>query len=669
MPSPRKWYEIRAAATGGNQNETELLIYGDIGDSWDEESVTAAQLVRDLQAVESEYLTVRINSYGGSVSDGLAIYNAIKRHPAATTVSIDGVAVSIASLIAMAGDTVEIADNALMMIHAPWSVVLGNATEMRKSADMLDKFAQAMSSAYETKSGQSHDTVMAWLTSGEDHWLTAAEASELGLADVITAARQEAAALLDGTRFGRPSAHRKQEYIMPKPNTPENPSTPSLDPENVVSIETAAREKRDSEIVARNQSLRAAFKPFLAQAGVQDLLTDMLSNATITEAEASTRLMTHLGKQAEPLHPNEDSPSISAGKDVRERAAAGIESAIMVRAGLAADSDTGSEFRAMSLTEMASAFLRAHGQDVNGLPKAKLVNAAFTHTDADFPALLANIAEKTLLKGWEQADETYDKWTVPGSLTNFQPSKRVDLNTFGALPEVPPGAEYTYGTIGDRGETIQLASYGQLFSITRHAIINDDLNAFTRIPMRMGRAAKRTIGNLVYAVLTGNPTMSDGVTLFHANHGNLLTASAINTPNTDAMRVAMAKQKDNGNTLNIKLGYLLVPVGLGGTARQVANSEFEVGASTKNNTVPNYMRGLFETIEDARLDDNSATAWYGVANPALFDTVEVAYLDGQQSPYLERQRGFEVDGSSWKVRIDAGVKALDYRTIAKNPGV
>jgi ATP-dependent protease ClpP protease subunit len=105
MPQPanQNWYTIRAKG----EDTVEVLIYGDIGDSWFGESVTAQQFVKDLQAIKDKNLVVRINSYGGSVSDGVAIYNAIKRHPKSKIVEIDGVAVSIASLIAMAGDTVQ----------------------------------------------------------------------------------------------------------------------------------------------------------------------------------------------------------------------------------------------------------------------------------------------------------------------------------------------------------------------------------------------------------------------------------------------------------------------------------------------------------------------------------------------------------------------------------
>ena len=248
----------------------------------------------------------------------------------------------------------------------------------------------------------------------------------------------------------------------------------------------------------------------------------------------------------------------------------------------------------------------------------------------------------------------------------------MDIGFFGSLPLLPEGAEYSYGTIGERGEQIVLATYGKKFSITRQAIINDDLDAFTRIPLLMGRAAIRTVGDLVYAVLTQNATMSDGKTLFHADHKNLLTGSAITTASIDEMQAQMALQELDGQPLNIGMKYLLVPRTLRGAALTVLNSEFEVAGEVasgkRNNTTPNTVRGTFEVISDARLDKASKTAWYGVADPAMFDGIEVAYLDGNSTPYLEQKDGWDVDGVEFKVRIDAGVAPLDFRTFAKNPG-
>lgn len=195
----KKWYDIKSRATS-LQATAEIFIYGDIGESWWGETVTAAEFVKEIAALDADAITVRINSYGGSVTDGIAIYNAIKRHKASVTTAIDGAAYSIASLIAMAGDRVEMAENAMLMIHAPWGGVMGNSAVMRDYADLLDKMAGAMASAYANCSGKSTDDILAMLTDGQDHWFSADEALAEGFATHITPALAIAASAAEFTQ-------------------------------------------------------------------------------------------------------------------------------------------------------------------------------------------------------------------------------------------------------------------------------------------------------------------------------------------------------------------------------------------------------------------------------------------------------------------------------------
>ena len=167
-------------------NEYTLMIHGDIGESYWSESVSARQVVDQLKDLKaSTALTIRINSFGGSVVDGLAIYNALRDYRGSKTVVVDGIAASAASLIAMAGDSIEMPETSMMMIHGPWTYTAGNSSELRQQADVLDKFAEAMLSAYTRKTGMSDDEARALLTDGEDHWYTGAEAVAAKIADKI----------------------------------------------------------------------------------------------------------------------------------------------------------------------------------------------------------------------------------------------------------------------------------------------------------------------------------------------------------------------------------------------------------------------------------------------------------------------------------------------------
>ena len=337
----------------------------------------------------------------------------------------------------------------------------------------------------------------------------------------------------------------------------------------------------------------------------------------------------------------------------------------------------------MTLLEMARAWLRLNGVRTEGMNKLELVGRAFTfrasitHSTSDFPAILENIANKAMLHGWDEQEETYPRFTRSGNLSDFKQGSRVGLNAFQDLLEVGENGEFKYGTIGERKETIQLLTYGRLFSIGRQTIINDDLDAFTRIPRAMGRASRRKVGDLVFSVLLDNQTMTeDGTALFAAGHNNLAGAGAVPSETTvDAGRQAMALQTDanavdtegNVTALNIRPKTGLCGVNLASTFRKVIEASADPAAP--NEGVPNTVRGLVEVVDDARIDaDTTPGQWMLLADPNQHDVIEVAYLDGNEAPFMDRTEGWKIDGTEFKVRIDAVARALDFRTFYKNPG-
>ncbi|HEX7119137.1 MAG TPA: head maturation protease, ClpP-related [Longimicrobiales bacterium] len=165
-------------------DRAEILIYDEIGyDPFFDVGIAAEDLVRDLSEIEASQIDVRINSIGGVVFEGVAIYNALARHPAHVDVYIDGIAASIASVIAMAGDRIHIAANAHVMIHNPHGVVWGEAADMRKMADTLDKIRGSLVGTYARRTGQPAEKIEAWMDA--ETWFNAEEAVEFGFADEI----------------------------------------------------------------------------------------------------------------------------------------------------------------------------------------------------------------------------------------------------------------------------------------------------------------------------------------------------------------------------------------------------------------------------------------------------------------------------------------------------
>ncbi len=380
--------------------------------------------------------------------------------------------------------------------------------------------------------------------------------------------------------------------------------------------------------------------------------------------EARKLLLEAIGKREEPVASNQ---RIEVGDTEVEKFSRAAEDAIAYRAGIAGKDVKPTELVGYTLLEMARQSLELRGIRTAHMDKRELVARAFTHSTSDFPKLLENNSRKAMLRGYEEAEEVFTMFTRTGNLTDFKTHSRVGLGVFEKLDEIPESGEYKHGTIGERAESIKLATYGKLFSITRQAIINDDLTAFTDIPRKMGRAAARTVGDLVFSILIDNPAMSDSVALFHADHNNLASSgTAITAASVGAGRTAMRTQKDGTATLNIRPSFLIVPAAQEDTARVLMTSETD--PSKTNSRVPNPVRGAAEIIVDARLDDASTTAWYLAADPNTFDTIEVGYLDGIAAPFLDQQDGWTIDGVEYKVRIDAAAAPLEFRTLYKNPG-
>ena len=198
--SKKKFWEVKNAT-----NDTgELYIYGDIVSwKWDDTDVTAADFKKDLDALgDIKTLNIYINSCGGSVFQGQAIYSILKRHSAQKNVYVDGIAASIASVIAMAGDAVFMPKNAMMMVHNPWSWGAGNAQDFRKMADDLDKIRESLVAAYMGKLGsKTTEETLSELLDAET-WLTAQECLDYGFCDELLE-EKHVAACLDTELFAR----------------------------------------------------------------------------------------------------------------------------------------------------------------------------------------------------------------------------------------------------------------------------------------------------------------------------------------------------------------------------------------------------------------------------------------------------------------------------------
>lgn len=653
--SNQSWYSIKAKA-----NDTaDISIYDEIG-FW---GVSAASFAQDLKDCGNnlKQINLHIHSPGGDVFDGIAIYNLLKNHPANVTVYIDGLAASMASVIAMAGNEVIMPENAMMMIHKPWGIQGGDADDMRKYADLLDKVENTLIPAYASKTGKTPEELAEMLSA--ETWLNGKECVEQGFADklaepLVAMASIKSRKLED---FENMPKAMKDMLFKPQGNAGSNPApqaTPTeqsapVNQTKTVTVDNTAQVQAD--LNKRNADIKAVFAPF--GSAHSDLLVECLGDLSITAEQAKDKLLAKLGANTTPSA----APTAYAGNG--NIVGDSVKQSLLARAGIDKDKADAKDnaYNAMTLRELARASLVDRGISVSGHNAMSMVGLAFTHSSSDFGQILIDVAHKSLLKGWETATENFDQFTSRGTLTDFRPAKRVGLGDFGYLPQVGEGEEYTYGTIGDEGASVALATYGKLFAITRQAIINDDMNLLTKIPEKMGQAARATIAKLVFALLTGNAIAQDGKALFDESHKNTLSGAALDVTSIDkAIQVMNGFVNSHGEPLEIEPEFMLLPTSLYTRAKQVLGSASVEGADA-NSGIINPIRDIVPALKSARLQVADPKSWYLINKEAI----EVSYLDGIDTPYIEQQNGFTVDGVSTKVRIDAGVNVIDYRGIVK----
>lgn len=580
-------------------------------------------------------LTVHINSPGGSVTDALAIYSILRKHPGRVTAIVDGLCASAATLVALAADEIVMAEHSLLMVHNPWTVASGDADQMRKTADTLDIASREMAALYTERTGLSAEKITAIM--GAETWFNSYEAVDAGFAHRVDNADRSKPRL----------AATAMSFLATVVQTP------------LAAMQCQQRLTDSRE--AHRQKLTALAAPFAGLERVQQLQASK-EFMTYSVQQVNNAILAAIGADTTPTGVVNHPGHLSNGNIVRD----GMVDALSTRLGIAKAQDANNPYRTMTLAEMARASLTERGVGVASYgTKMQLVGAAFTHMTSDFGNVLMDVSGKAMLRGWEASGETFQSWTKKGSLSNFHTAHRVGMSGFPTLPRVHEGAEYKYVSCNDRGAPIALATYGGLFSITRQAIINDDLSAFSTLPAHLGRSASRTIGDLVYSVLTTNAKFVDGNPLFSEAHGNIDESGVPMSPAIlSELRRKMRLQKDDFDTaLNISPAFVIVPAGLESAAMQVLNSTSVPGADS-NSGIANPVSKMGQLIVESRLDRVATPYWYVAAEQGS-DTIEVAYLDGVDTPYLEEQEGWSVDGVSLKVRIDAGVAPLDYRGLAR----
>ena len=330
-------------------------------------------------------------------------------------------------------------------------------------------------------------------------------------------------------------------------------------------------------------------------------------------------------------------------------------------------SEPAREYRGMTLLELGREFLSTSGVNVRGMSRDEVATRSL-HSTSDFPEILSAVTNKTLRQAYDTYPQTFRPFCRQVQASDFRDITRVQMGEAPQLQKVNEAGEFKRGSIGEARERYKVETYGRVVGITRQTLINDDLDAFTRLPAMYGTAIATLESDIVWAIVTNNAAMGDGVALFHATHKNLAAAgTGLTTASIGDGRAAMAKQfgLDKKTVLNIRPSFLIVPVSMELSAEQLIAQNLVPARTT--DVVPQSIRSL-AVIAEPRLDTVSTNGWYLAASPNQIDTIEYAYLEGQQGAYIETRNGFDVDGVEIKCRLDFGAKAIDWRGLYKNAG-
>jgi len=363
---------------------------------------------------------------------------------------------------------------------------------------------------------------------------------------------------------------------------------------------------------------------------------------------------------------------ISLIRDKGDTIRAQMENAMFARMTGTAPSDSGREYMGARLSDMAADLLRSRGLRVTSRNPAEIIRLAITHTTSDFPYLLQGTGQRVLLARYQTAQSAIKRLARQSTVNDFRVKSLLRLGEAPKLIQVPESGEITHGTRAEVKESYRAYTYGRLFSLSREALINDDLSAFADFLSAFGQSAASLEAQILVDLLAQNggagPTMEDGKALFHTDHGNLAgSGAAISDMTLAAARLALRTTTgiDGETIIETAPRYLLVPAALETAAEKYLATLYPAQASNVNP----FAGGKLELAVEPRLDSGvDAYRWWVFGDPSISPVLEYAYLEGQEGPKVESRAGWEQLGIEFRCYEDFGAGAIGYRGAFCNPG-
>ncbi|MDT8328527.1 MAG: Clp protease ClpP, partial [Roseovarius sp.] len=616
----------------------ELVLHGDVGEGFFGPGLTARGVISALAGAEGDLL-VRLNSGGGDAWEGAAIHAALKAYPGDITVRVEGIAASAASLIAMAGDVIEMAEGSIMMIHDPRNVSVGTSEDHRRSAAVLDKLADTYAGVYARRAGMKTSDARAIMVA--ETWFSPDEAVSAGFAGVVMETHAMEMAAFDyrlyskapkrllrmSTKFGRQSrrpdngatAPKMQEADMPEQETKAAVKAPVAEtPEVKAEVDKVSNdgakasvsvEMRVDPVSERRAAVTERFGDRMTAREVEDIAKKAKDAPAALMAAAEMLIDRQVAASGPEMR--ETAVITDDGDERRFNAMCAALHGNVFGRGVPAEA---AEYRGLTMKGLAMDLsgrkghawndmdrVRAGMSAQNALVPERMRMSGAMHSTSDFAFITGEIVNRALRAEYQSRQGSWSRIGSRRTATDFRSLHSVQSGVDTDMRRVLESGEYEGTVIVDAGETFRVERFGRVVTLTFEAVVNDDLGAFARLPQQFARGARNLESRIAWGLVTANGNMADGTAIFAAGRGNLAgTGGVISVAAVGAGRSAMMIQKPLGaksgtaDFIAAVPDLLIVPPALDVAARQFANGTI---VATKD-ADSNPLKGTVEVVAD-----------------------------------------------------------------------
>ncbi|GGE18747.1 hypothetical protein GCM10011360_04380 [Primorskyibacter flagellatus] len=442
-------------------------------------------------------------------------------------------------------------------------------------------------------------------------------------------------------------------------SNPADPSARLRQKENIMPEEVIETPTPEAAEAQRRSDIRGLVRAAGLGPDVADQLVDQ--NADLTAAKAAIFDAMDARRRSHPairVHSSHDDPAL-----VRQRR----EEALHVRMAGGEPKPEVRQHMGESFLDMARDSLATAGVSTRGMSPDEVFTRAGEHTTSDFPLLVSNAMNKTALASYQAAASPLKTLGRQRSLSNFKTASAIRLGELGRLEELPESGEITHTSRAENGETMSLKTYARGINVSRTLLINDDLGLLGDMTAAFGEAAAQTEADVLLALVTGNPNLSDGDPVFDASRGNVASSGislggGTGMQGLEEARKAMRTFKglDGRTLINVTPKYLLV-----GPESETAAEKLLASIYAATTDDVNAMAGKLTLMVEPRIEDES---WFLFADPARLAALQYGYLSSSQGVQIQRAEAWSTLGLKFRAWLDFGAGWLDWRAAFFNDG-